>query len=73
MGQTIRKLGIYGFLTSRLQLIHIGKSIRLEYPVPVQLLSYSGTGLVCSNNKSALDSLSYLLVCIICSRQAHAL
>ena len=65
MGQTIRKLGIYGFLTSRLQLIHIGKSIRLEYPVPVQLLSHSGTGLVCSNNRSALDSLSYLLVCIV--------
>ena len=65
MGQTVRKLGIYGLLTSRLQLIYIGKSICLEYPVPVQLLSHSCTGLVCSNNWSAFDSLPYLLVCIV--------
>ena len=65
MGQTVRKLGIYGLLPSRLQLIHIGKSICLEYPVPVQLLSHSGTGLVCSHNWSTLYSLPYLLVCIV--------
>ena len=37
----------------------------MEYPVPVQLLSHSGTGLVCSNNWSTLDPLPYLIVCLV--------
>ena len=65
MRQTVRKLGIYGLLTSILQLIYICKSICLEYPVPVQLLSHSCTGLVSSNNWSALDSFPYLLVWLV--------
>lgn len=46
VGQTVRELGVYGLLASRLHLIHIGKQVVLEYPVPVQLFPDSGAGLV---------------------------
>ena len=62
IGQTFRKLGVYGLHASRLHLIDIGKGIGLEYPIPVQLSSHGGARLVGSHNRSTLNPLPYLLV-----------
>ena len=42
-GKSLWKLGIYGLLTSRFGLEHVCKQVVLEYPVPMQMLSYRST------------------------------
>ena len=65
VGQSVRELRVYGLLASRLHLIYIGEQVVLEYPVPVQLFPDSGTGLVGSHHRGALNPLAYFFICRI--------
>ena len=51
IGKSLWKLGIYGLLTSRFGLEHVCKQVVLEYPVPMQMLSYRSTSFIGSYDR----------------------
>ena len=66
IGKSLWKLGIYGLLTSRFGLEHVCKQVVLEYPVPMQMLSYRSTSFIGSYDRRCFQPLAYFLICTVC-------
>ena len=62
IGKSLWKLGIYGLLTSRFWLEHVCKQVVLEYPVPMQMLSYRSTRFISSYDWCCFQPLRIFII-----------